>query len=132
MDCKNIARAERPLLAEDEQMSGTPQVSEAERRLAERGLRIEEYDRFQRDAEQNAVGFIGLGRDDAGMYAVAYVAPQTAPRVREWFAGWVEEKVDNYLECGPARDGWVHRESDGGWQLWAYTSDVTQAHFPQH
>lgn len=113
-------------------MSDTPQVSEAERRLAERGLRIEEYDRFQRDAEPDAVGFVGLSRDDAGMYAVAYVAPRTVPRVREWFAGWVEEKVDNYLECGPLRDGWAHRESDGGWQLWAYMSDVTQAGCPQH
>jgi hypothetical protein len=113
-------------------MSGTPIVSEAERRLAERGLRIEEYDRFQRDAEPNAVGFIGLSRDPAGVYAVAYVAPQTAPPVREWFAGWVEEKVDNYLECGPMRDGWAQRESDGGWQLWAYTSDVTEPHSPRH
>jgi hypothetical protein len=113
-------------------MSGTPQVSEAERRLAERGLRIEEYDRFERDAEPNAVGFIGLGHDDAGLYAVAYVAPRTAPPVRERFADWVEEKVDNYLECGPMRDGWVRRESDGGWQLWAYTSDVTGPRFPGH
>jgi hypothetical protein len=111
-------------------MSGTPMVSEAELRLAERGLRIEEYDQFHRDARTGAIGFVGVSRDDAGTYAVAYVAPRTAPDVREWFAGWVEEKVDNYLECGPMRDGWRHRESDGGWELWAYTSDA--AEYGQH
>lgn len=112
-------------------MSGTPTVSEAELRLAARGLPIAEYDDFQRDAEPGAIGFIGLSRDDEGMYAVAYVAPRTAPDVREWFAGWVEEKVDNYLECGPMRDGWRHRESDGGWQLWAYSTDAPEPGFPR-
>ena len=113
-------------------MAGTPMVGEAETRLAERGLRIEEYEQFQRDAEPGAIGFIGLSHDDAGVYAAAYIAPRTAPDVREWFAGWVEQKVDNYLECGPMRDGWRHRDSDGGWQLWAYTSDAAESGLPPH
>jgi hypothetical protein len=112
-------------------MSGSPMMSDAERRLAERGLSIEEYHQFRRDAEPGAIGFIGLSHDDAGVYAAAYVAPQTAADVREWFARWVEEKVDNYLECGPMRDGWRQRESDGGWQLWAYTSDAAASGLPQ-
>lgn len=99
-------------------------TSEAERRLAERGLTIEEYDEFYRDSQPASVGFIGLLPDEAGTYGVAYLAPDTGSATRERFARWAEQKVDNYLECGPMRDGWEQRQSDGGWQLWARDEDL--------
>lgn len=99
-------------------------IGEVEQRLAERGLLIEEYADFVRDAEPGAVGFVGVVPADPGVRAVAYVAPSTPPEQRDRFAGWVERKIDNYLECGPMRDGWEKRSSDDGWQLWARSDDL--------
>lgn len=98
----------------------------AEQRLAERGLLIEEYEPFFRDAEPDSIGFVGLLPDGDGVYGVAYLAPDTGDDTRRRFAHWVEQKVDNYLECGPMRDGWQSRQSDGGWQLWAHPGDLEQ------
>jgi hypothetical protein len=102
-------------------------TGEVEQRLAERGLRIEEYERFIDDAQEGAVGFVGVVPANPGVRAVAYIAPSAAPEQRDRFAGWVERKVDNFLECGPMRDGWEKRSSDDGWQLWASLEDLDAA-----
>jgi hypothetical protein len=99
-------------------------TDEVEQRLAERGLVIDEYEHFLDDAEAGAIGFVGVVPADPGVRAVAYVAPSIAPEQRDRFAGWVERKVDNFLECGPMRDGWQKRSSDDGWQLWARSEDL--------
>lgn len=99
-------------------------TGEVEQRLAERGLLIEEYADFARDAQPGAVGFIGVVGADPGVRAIAYVDPGTPPDRRDRFAEWVERKIDNYLECGPLRDGWEKRSSDEGWQLWARPDDL--------
>jgi hypothetical protein len=99
-------------------------TAEVEQRLAERGLVIDEYERFEDDAEDGAIGFVGVVPANPGVRAVAYVAPSIAPDQRDRFADWVERKVDNFLECGPMRDGWEKRSSDDGWQLWACSEDL--------
>jgi hypothetical protein len=100
-------------------------TDDVEARLAERGLAIEQFDDFRSAAPPTAVGFVGVLPADPGIRAVAYVAPDTDTdsEQRAVFARWVELKVDNYLECGPMRDGWEKR-SDEGWQLWAREDDL--------
>ena len=99
-------------------------TGEVEQRLAERGLLIEEYPDFARDAQPGTVGFVGVVQAHPGVRAVAYVGTGTPPDQRDRFAEWVERKIDNYLECGPLRDGWERRSSDEGWQLWARPDDL--------
>jgi hypothetical protein len=98
--------------------------ADVERRLAERGLVIEDYADFERDGKPGSIGFVGVVPADPGVRAIAYLAPRTPDDQRAQFAGWVEQKVDNYLECGPMRDGWEKRTSDDGWQLWAEPEDL--------
>jgi hypothetical protein len=98
--------------------------AEVEQRLAERGLLIEEYAEYERDGQPGTIGFVGVVPADPGVRAVAYIAPETPADQRDQFASWVERKIDNYLECGPMRDGWERRTSDDGWQLWARPDDL--------
>jgi hypothetical protein len=97
-------------------MSG---ISNAEQRLNEFGLYIEEED-FRAVARPGVGGFVLIEPlDDGAHRIVLLVLPGTAPDARARFADWALSRIQRFLEHGPEPDGWQRRQSDGGWQLWA-------------
>lgn len=92
--------------------------SDAEERLRQRGLEIDEQD-FRRDDEPDVSGFVALRPDGDGALINALVRPGLEPDRRARFAEWLEVKIDRFFEHGPEPDGWQRRITDGGWQLWA-------------
>ena len=103
-------------------------TSEAERRLADRGVELVEIQPDEHGGDlvghlernPDLAGLLALVPvEDGGAFVHAVIRPGLEEDRRALFAGWVEEKIDRFFEHGPEPDGWQRRQSDGGWQLWA-------------
>lgn len=91
-------------------------TSDAEKRLKQRGLPIEEVD-LERPEEPNVIGYVVTWPEEDAANIVAMCRPNLTRDQRGRFAEWLEERIDRYFEHGVEPDGWQRRNSDGGWQL---------------
>lgn len=93
-------------------------MSEAESRLFQRGLSIEEFD-LQRHDDPDVCGYVVLRPTEGSATISAMIRPGLPVERRAGFAEWLEVRIDRYFEHGPEPDGWQRRKTDGDWQLWA-------------
>jgi hypothetical protein len=94
------------------------QVSEAEQRLTNAGIPLEEED-FGREDEPDVVGCILAEPVEGGTRAKAVIRPGLTGKLRAMFAEWAESRLQRFTEDGPEPDGWQRRIGDRAWQLWA-------------
>lgn len=91
--------------------------SNAEKRLADLGISIDEVD-FGREDEPDIIGCAVAWPVGDGHRVSLVVRPGIEPWQRSMFAEWATSRLGRLAEHGTEPDGWQLR-SDGGWQLWS-------------
>jgi hypothetical protein len=99
-------------------MTNHDEMGEAEQRLADAGIVLEEED-FGREDEPNVGGCILAEYVEGGVRLKAVIRPGLSGDFRDMFADWAATRFARFIEDGPEPDGWQKRTSDDAWQLWA-------------
>jgi hypothetical protein len=90
---------------------------DAESRLADLGIRLEEED-FGRWDEPDVGGCLLAEPVEGGTRVRAVIRPGLVDEPREMFAAWAQSRFLRFNEYGPEPDGWQKRTTDDAWQLW--------------